>query len=429
MRRVRLLALLLALSITSTSAALTGGGTSDTPVTITADAATFSVTVPTTIPIYVSADGTVTTSNNFKLINNSCADVLVSNLYVSVSDPWQLVDFSEDFSTKPVGSKYLALQFGPCDVYVDGTTNLASSTIRANGFKLMPLTAKVTPQREASSNLDIAKVIFTVGWYDAYADETINVWTLAGAHPHVVCRNDNMIEVSGYNDGFGAFHYSCRNVTEVAEVLRDFGLPSFDSSDTYVGYVEFEVLSRDIRWIQFYAGGWALKFVFDDMGGTSVEYSEGKPFALSASTRHMLGYTADQEYIVIPKSFTYGGTRYTVTDIYPDAFKDCTALKYVSLPSSVSYIAHSKGSYDPETHTRNGNYLFDYSPNLVCIEFKGCVYSSREDFYNNAEAYIPVCYYDYTSRKWLNGGCDGPGLGEPMNGYDLDVDWGSMVGP
>ena len=49
----------------------TSGGSQEVPAVLDAEAATFSVTVPTSLPISVSATGEVTTADDVKIVNNS----------------------------------------------------------------------------------------------------------------------------------------------------------------------------------------------------------------------------------------------------------------------------------------------------------------------------------------------------------------------
>ena len=70
----------------------TAGGNSSVPVTLTSTAATFSVTVPTALPITVAADGSVTTADDVKIINNSPGAVKVTNMTIS-SDDWTEVNY------------------------------------------------------------------------------------------------------------------------------------------------------------------------------------------------------------------------------------------------------------------------------------------------------------------------------------------------
>lgn len=87
-----------------------GAGT--TPVTVTAEASTFNVTVPTAIPLAVKADGTVTVPENVEIINNSSGPVKVTSVAMNNS-AWSMTDYNGGDRAKlaaaKVGSKKLGL--------------------------------------------------------------------------------------------------------------------------------------------------------------------------------------------------------------------------------------------------------------------------------------------------------------------------------
>lgn len=87
-----------------------GAGT--TPVTVTAEASTFNVTVPTAIPLGVKADGTVTVPKNVEIINNSSGPVKVTSVAMNNS-AWSMTDYNGGDRAKlaaaKVGSKKLGL--------------------------------------------------------------------------------------------------------------------------------------------------------------------------------------------------------------------------------------------------------------------------------------------------------------------------------
>lgn len=87
-----------------------GAGT--TPVTVTAEASTFNVTVPTEIPLAVKADGTVTVPENVEIINNSSGPVKVTSVAMNNS-AWSMTDYNGGDRAKlaaaKVGSKKLGL--------------------------------------------------------------------------------------------------------------------------------------------------------------------------------------------------------------------------------------------------------------------------------------------------------------------------------
>ena len=57
-------------------------------VNLDVEAPTFSVTVPTALPINVDANGEVTTSSDAKIVNNSHGSVIVTNVTVTGKNDW-----------------------------------------------------------------------------------------------------------------------------------------------------------------------------------------------------------------------------------------------------------------------------------------------------------------------------------------------------
>lgn len=69
-------------------------GSSQVPAKVTAEAAQFSVTVPAILPIDVSADGTVSTADDVKIVNNSASPVKVTKVSVEAINEWELAEFN-----------------------------------------------------------------------------------------------------------------------------------------------------------------------------------------------------------------------------------------------------------------------------------------------------------------------------------------------
>ena len=80
----------------------TVGGAKEVPVSVSVEAPTFSVTIPTGLPIDVSSTGDVTVANNAKITNNSHAATKVSNLSITGASGWNTLDFDSFHLTYPV---------------------------------------------------------------------------------------------------------------------------------------------------------------------------------------------------------------------------------------------------------------------------------------------------------------------------------------
>lgn len=135
--------------------------TIDTPVTITADATTFSVTVPTTIPITVTADGTTHYLSGIGISNGSSGRIRITAADIIATHPWTLVPYDTDFTAKPVNSKDIAIELA----------NPVRGDILPGQTTTIQYRAKVAPQSTVCTGVEIARVIFTIGW-DAVAAPT-----------------------------------------------------------------------------------------------------------------------------------------------------------------------------------------------------------------------------------------------------------------
>jgi hypothetical protein len=150
----------------------TAGGDSSVPVTLTTTAATFSVTVPTALPITVSADGTVTTANDVKIINNSPGAVRVTNMTIS-SGEWTEVDYDTiDVAALQTDSFVLAMNINGDKTTADNTITFTPSNWpafdgkNAGATDELPINydAKLSIQTAENTDVTIATVVFTIGW-------------------------------------------------------------------------------------------------------------------------------------------------------------------------------------------------------------------------------------------------------------------------
>ena len=155
-----------------------GAGT--TPVTVTAEASTFNVTVPTAIPLAVKADGTVTVPENVEIINNSSGPVKVTSVAMNNS-AWSMTDYNGGSRAK-IGSKKLGLSLTAKTEAMasktDGNQTLTPSQWLMQGKDggtanaKLPITvgAIATANDTAISVAETAaNVIFTLAWDAAQA--------------------------------------------------------------------------------------------------------------------------------------------------------------------------------------------------------------------------------------------------------------------
>lgn len=147
-------------------------GAASVPVTVAREAATFSVVVPTTLPISVDADGNVTTATDATIINNSGATVAVTKVELNSQSNWTLAAYNRDILNLPVDAKQFGLQMNIGDKTVatsnSGTSDILSDSLNARIVKgqncAVNYNALFPAQTAAISNTQIANVVFTVGW-------------------------------------------------------------------------------------------------------------------------------------------------------------------------------------------------------------------------------------------------------------------------
>ena len=147
-------------------------GSASVPVNVTREAATFSVTVPTTLPISVDANGNVTTATDAAINNNSGAPVAVTKVELTGQSNWTLAAYSRDILNLPVDTRQFGLQMNIGDKTVatsnSGTSDILSDSLNAQIAKgqicAVTYNALFPAQTTAVSDTQIANVVFTVGW-------------------------------------------------------------------------------------------------------------------------------------------------------------------------------------------------------------------------------------------------------------------------
>lgn len=157
-------------SAASVSAAVDQSGGSDTTkVELTAEAATFKVTVPTVLPYAVSADGTVSVATDAKISNLSNGPVVVTDVTAKTLDAWELVEVGTDFQAVKVNSPQFTMTLNG-DNFPAGTTSVlplgsAWTPINGNADFALTYAGDFAEQADIIDGENIANVIFTVAWY------------------------------------------------------------------------------------------------------------------------------------------------------------------------------------------------------------------------------------------------------------------------
>lgn len=151
-------------------------GAADIPIVVTRDAPTFNVTVPTAMPISVSADGTVTTAGNVAIENNSSRSVCVKSVTINAASGWTLAKFDKDaMRNEAIDSKKLgfSMTMGPKTEATtkDGQTETIGSYTASDvtidvGSQLAITYDGVIPTQVSgiAADTQAASVVFTVDW-------------------------------------------------------------------------------------------------------------------------------------------------------------------------------------------------------------------------------------------------------------------------
>ena len=151
---------------------ISAGGDADSTVTLDAAAATFSVTVPTSLDMALAADGTVTCATTAKIVNNGYAPVSVTAIAVNDATGWTKVAFSNatTFKTYKVNSKQYAMKIGTTGNLQDANSTLTSAggiigTDINGGTELaFSYDGLISSFSAAQTDETVATVVFTVGW-------------------------------------------------------------------------------------------------------------------------------------------------------------------------------------------------------------------------------------------------------------------------
>lgn len=172
---LKLLSLFLVLAmLLSATPVMAAEGDQTVPVDLTVEAPIFSVTVPIALPITITEDGEIVTSDSAAIINNSAGPVVISDIQINGINGWETVSFgSIDMATAKVNTKNVSLQliFGDKDTGTTVSTtgediNDFTGFIRLAKAETLPLLydAEVPAQKTVYESAQIAEVIFTVGW-------------------------------------------------------------------------------------------------------------------------------------------------------------------------------------------------------------------------------------------------------------------------
>ena len=151
----------------------TDGGSATVPVELTVSTATFSVTVPTALPITVDAVGNVSTADNVYIENNSHGAVCVTDMSIDGVNGWEIVNYDTvDMVKQKVGAKKISMMINGDKTTADDTITFTSSNFPvmdgmndSDTDKLkITYSAKLPAQIVALAQETVANIVFVVGW-------------------------------------------------------------------------------------------------------------------------------------------------------------------------------------------------------------------------------------------------------------------------
>ena len=137
----------------------------------------FNVTVPTSLPIRVSADGDVAVSDDIYIVNYSSGAVVVSDIAITGKNGWRTVDASKDLSAMQMDVKEFSMTINNevttgADMITFEQSNwpvIAAANDSDSDCLHLVYSAAIVPQSR-SINEEIANVVFTIGWNAARDD-------------------------------------------------------------------------------------------------------------------------------------------------------------------------------------------------------------------------------------------------------------------
>lgn len=144
----------------------TKGESNSVPVELTSEAATFSVTVPSALPIDIDADGVVTVATDAKIVNNSNGPIEIKSIEVKSLNGWELVEYGTDFSGTKTNTKEYCLQFMGEEIPTSGAVTVSDySVIDGNDELAITYNADAAIQSTAIEE-DVAQLVVVVDWYE-----------------------------------------------------------------------------------------------------------------------------------------------------------------------------------------------------------------------------------------------------------------------
>lgn len=133
-------------------------------VKLTAEKANFSVTVPTSMPVLIKANGDVI-GGTAKIFNNSAAPIRITGVKALPDEGWTLVAGNADLKDSYINSKKIGLIINNIIGLEDGSfqiDDLSFPVINVGGEEALTWSGIATSFEEAQEEMSAATVVYTV---------------------------------------------------------------------------------------------------------------------------------------------------------------------------------------------------------------------------------------------------------------------------
>ena len=144
-------------------------GIGSSPVELTMDSSSFSVSLPLGLLVEVTRDGEIYTATEAYIINNCRSPIIVEDVLVETNSPWELANFNSAFYSMPVNTPKLGFQLNSENVGTDGKVALSLSNWPViYGFDRMQLDYDANLPAISADKQDImGNVVFTIGFWES----------------------------------------------------------------------------------------------------------------------------------------------------------------------------------------------------------------------------------------------------------------------
>ncbi|WP_294852425.1 leucine-rich repeat domain-containing protein [uncultured Oscillibacter sp.] len=320
---------------------------------------TFSVTLPTALPVNVDADGIVTTATNTKIVNNSYGPVEVSGIRVESQNGWSLVDFNTDFTKSKVNVKQYGLRLQGNDVPTGSSASTANFPVIAGGGEFsLTYDANIAAQSDAVSET-IANVVFTVGWHEVEyqsfvvtADNRVEIGYTGQADENLVIpatfsgTDGTYYKVTSINDN--AF-LNCTTLATITipNTVTSIGQYAF-AGCTGLTTINIDQPEGYVRYAPWNGNSWSNPSSITVNWSSSVPTDSIFTYAFRFdSSGNVSGVTVTglkdktQATLTVPETVEANGIVYTVSAIGSGVFYNCGSLTSVQIGSAVTSISSS----------------------------------------------------------------------------------------